>query len=67
VKAGWLHPINISGRQYLTAEDIEQFRRRAAAGEFAKLPSGAARKSSNPNVAGEPTFTDKQENIGGIS
>jgi len=41
-KAGWLHPINIAGRPYLTREDIQRFHARAAAGEFAKAPSGAA-------------------------
>jgi predicted site-specific integrase-resolvase len=32
---GWIHPINIYGRLYITAEDAEQFERRARAGEFA--------------------------------
>lgn len=33
---GWLETINIAGRQYVTAEAIETFKRRAAAGEFAQ-------------------------------
>ena len=35
-RKGWLKTTNICGRQYLTAEAIEDFKRRAAAGEFAK-------------------------------
>ncbi len=41
-KKGWLQTINIAGRQYLTQEAIEEFQRRAVAGEFAqvhKVPS----------------------------
>jgi len=44
-KAGWLHPINIAGRPYLTGDDIRQFQTRAAAGEFSQSPSGAAEES----------------------
>jgi hypothetical protein len=35
-KKGWLKTVNICGRQYLTQEAIEEFTRRAAAGEFAQ-------------------------------
>lgn len=36
IQRGWLdRPINIGGRQYLTAEMIQRFRARAASGEFA--------------------------------
>jgi hypothetical protein len=35
-KRGWLKTINICGRQYVTAEAIEEFMRRAESGEFAK-------------------------------
>jgi predicted site-specific integrase-resolvase len=41
-KKGWLKTINIAGRQYLTQEAMEEFHRRAVAGEFArfhKIPS----------------------------
>ena len=41
-KRGWLTTINIAGRQYLTQAAIDDFNRRAAAGEFAqecKVPS----------------------------
>lgn len=41
-KRGWLNPVNIAGRPYLTADDIHQFEARATAGEFAKAPRGAA-------------------------
>src|ERR1700691_640153 len=40
-KKGWLKTVNICGRQYLTQKAIEDFTRRAAAGDFAqthKLP-----------------------------
>jgi hypothetical protein len=43
--AGWLHPINIAGRPYLTRPDIQQFQTRAIAGEFSKGPVGAAAKN----------------------
>jgi len=41
-KKGWLTTINIAGRQYLTQEAIDEFYRRASAGEFSqvnKVPS----------------------------
>lgn len=44
-KAGLLRTVNIYGRQYLTREGIEEFTRRATAGEFAKehkAPKGRA-------------------------
>lgn len=44
-RAGWLHPINIAGRPYLTRDDIRQFQTRAAAGEFSKSPAGAAARN----------------------
>lgn len=46
IKAGWLHPINIAGRLYLTPEDQQQFYERAEKGEFAKPPRGAAAKKN---------------------
>jgi hypothetical protein len=52
-QAEWLHPINIAGRPYLTREDIRQFQTRAAAGEFAKAPAGAAGASSKARAARE--------------
>ena len=44
-QAGWLHPVNIAGRPYLTRHGIRQFQARAAAGEFAQAPTGAAAAS----------------------
>jgi predicted site-specific integrase-resolvase len=41
-RKGWLKTVNISGRQYLTQEALDEFERRAVAGEFAqehKVPS----------------------------
>lgn len=32
--SGWISTVNISGRLYVTAESIEDFERRAKAGEF---------------------------------
>jgi len=36
-KKGWLKTINICGRQYLTQESIDEFNRRALAGEFSQV------------------------------
>jgi predicted site-specific integrase-resolvase len=36
-KKGWLKTVNICGRQYLTQEAIDEFKRRASAGEFAQV------------------------------
>jgi hypothetical protein len=46
VKRGLLTAVNIAGRPYITNESLAEFYRRAAAGEFAKPPAGAARKSA---------------------
>lgn len=35
-KRGWIKTVNISGRQYVTVEAAQEFRRRAEAGEFSK-------------------------------
>jgi len=36
-KKGWLRVVNISGRLYLTAEAITEFRHRAERGEFSQV------------------------------
>ena len=36
-KRGWLKTINIAGRQYLTQDAIDEFHRRASAGEFSQV------------------------------
>jgi hypothetical protein len=43
-KKGWLTTINIAGRQYLTQAAIEDFHRRAVAGEFAQYHKSPMRK-----------------------
>ncbi len=52
-QAGWLHPVNIAGRPYLTGDDIRQFQARAATGEFSKAASGAAGASSKARAEKE--------------
>lgn len=47
-RKGWLHTVNIAGRQYLTQEAIEEFHRRAVAGEFAQTPKVPSRKGDAP-------------------
>jgi hypothetical protein len=44
-KKGWLNPVNICGRLYLTHEDIAQFKSRAVAGRFAVTPQTPARRT----------------------
>ena len=36
-RRGWLQTTNIAGRQYVTREAVVEFKRRASAGEFAKV------------------------------
>ena len=43
-KKGWLKTVNIAGRQYLTQEAIDEFTRRAAAGDFAQVHKVPARQ-----------------------
>jgi hypothetical protein len=45
-RKGWIKPVNICGKLYLTSEDRAQFKQRAMAGEFAqesKTPSREVR------------------------
>lgn len=47
IQRGWLdQPINIGGRQYLTAAMVERFRIRAASGEFAASIKPPTRKGT---------------------
>lgn len=47
IKSGWLdQPLNIGGRLYLTREMIEKFKRRAAAGEFARSVCPARKRGA---------------------
>jgi len=43
-KKGWLTTVNIAGRQYLTQVAIDEFNRRASAGEFAQVHKVPERK-----------------------
>jgi predicted site-specific integrase-resolvase len=45
-KKGWLKTVNIAGRQYLTQEAIDEFHRRASAGEFSQAPKVPSRKEA---------------------
>ena len=45
-KKGWLTTINIAGRRYLTQEAIDEFHRRASAGEFSQAPKVPSRKEA---------------------
>lgn len=51
-RRGWLRTINIAGRQYLTQEAIEEFHRRAVAGEFAKEHKFPARNGISHHPGG---------------
>ena len=54
-RRGWLRCVNICGKLYLRSEDLAEFTNRAAAGEFAKPATGAARESSAKRAAKEAT------------
>jgi hypothetical protein len=41
-----LKTVNIAGRQYLTQEAIDEFHRRASAGEFSQAPKVPSRKEA---------------------
>jgi len=45
-KKGWLKTVNIAGRQYLTQEAIDEFHRRAIAGEFSQVNKVPSRKGA---------------------
>jgi predicted site-specific integrase-resolvase len=45
-KKGWLKTVNICGRQYLTQDSLDEFQRRAVAGEFAQFHKVPTRKES---------------------
>lgn len=49
-EAGWITTVNINGRNYVTKEAVEEFERRAKAGEFAienRAVGMAAEKAQN--------------------
>lgn len=45
-KKGWLKTVNIAGRQYLTQNAIDEFHRRASAGEFSQVNKVPLRKEA---------------------
>ena len=45
-KKGWLKTVNIAGRQYFTHEAIDEFHRRASAGEFSQVNKVPSRKGA---------------------
>lgn len=48
---GWIKSVNVSGKIYIDLASLADFDRRAAAGEFSKVPAGAALKSTAARVA----------------
>lgn len=62
VRAGLLTSVNIAGRPYITLESLEQFYRRAAAGEFAQRPAGAAGKSAEARAERERSNHERNGN-----
>ena len=50
-RRGWIKAINICGKKYADLESLAAFDRRAAAGEFAKPPHGAAGASARERAA----------------
>lgn len=51
VKRGWIQLVNVSGKSYVDLQSLAEFDRRAAAGEFAKPPHGAAGKSAEQRAS----------------
>jgi len=52
-RRGWIKIVNISGRPYVDLASLATFDARACRGEFAKAPSGAAKKSADERAAKE--------------
>jgi hypothetical protein len=44
-RRGWIKAVNICGKNYICLQSLADFDRRAAAGEFARPPVGAAAAS----------------------
>jgi hypothetical protein len=49
----WIKTVNICGKNYVDLQSLADFDRRAAAGEFAKAPAGAAGASSRARAERE--------------
>jgi hypothetical protein len=52
-KRRWIKIVNICGKCYVDLQSLADFDRRAAAGEFAKPPHGAARTAAETRAARE--------------
>jgi hypothetical protein len=52
-RRGWIRTVNICGKKYVDLQSLAEFDRRAAAGEFAKAPAGAAGSSSRARLEKE--------------
>lgn len=50
-RRAWITTVNISGKKYVCLRSLGEFDRRAAAGEFAKPPAGAAANSAAQRAA----------------
>jgi hypothetical protein len=50
-RKGWIECANVCGKIYVIMASLAEFDRRAALGEFAKAPRGAARKSAEASAA----------------
>jgi len=56
-RRGWIKTANISGKVYVDLPSLAEFDRRAAGGEFAKRPAGAAKKSAEARATKEGAAT----------
>jgi len=61
-KLGLIKCVNIFGKVYVDLQSLAEFDRRAAAGEFAKPPSGAAAASKKARLAKESIAGGTNEN-----
>ncbi|MGP8198991.1 MAG: hypothetical protein ACLQU4_05750 [Limisphaerales bacterium] len=52
-KRGWVKLVSISGKNYVDMQSLAEFDRRAALGEFARGPVGAALKPAEKRAAKE--------------
>ena len=52
-KRKWILTVNISGKVYVDMASLAEFDRKAAAGEFARSPSGAAATSHEARLLSE--------------
>lgn len=49
-RRGWIQAVNICGKNYICLDSLAEFDRRAAAGEFARGPFGAAAASVKARI-----------------